>query len=117
MYKKIRASGDLVPVNEKCSSGLREELSPSTQVLVENFREELKKDKLQDIGFLALPADTLSVLNQSGRVTHRVPSKTIKAGCFYKTENNQVVFVEKLVPENSSIDLIEISCLERNTNG
>lgn len=116
MYKKIKASGSFAPFREESPKELY--TTPSVEVLslLALFREDLKKEKLQDLALLTLPTEMMNTLTETGRVIGELPASLCKEGCFYKTETNQILFVEKMVSKGPSIDLVEIKHIRGDLN-
>lgn len=117
MYKKIKTSGSFTPFKGECSEELRTVALVEPLSLLALFREDLKKEKLQDLTLLILPSKTLDDLVANGRATSELPPLSCRENCFYKTETDQILFIEKIVSKSPSIDLVEIKYIGGDFNG
>jgi hypothetical protein len=117
MYKKIKTSGSFTPFKGECSKELCMDTPAETLSLLALFREDLRKEKLQDLTLLTLPIEILDALVANGRVTSELPTHSCRESCFYKTETSQILFVEKIISKSPSIDLVEIKHIGGDFNG
>lgn len=109
MYKKIRASSELIPVKTPQVITINENSDPEAleryREILKEFSADLKQFRLKDFEKLDISIDW-GVEKHS---TIELPSGVCREGCFYVLRDGVVVYITNVTPKTDSIDHIQLS--------